>query len=232
MKIIIPTYSKTYWSLKPFTYLFNKYWDRRDAVVLYYEPIPFALPDNFETYQIYYKDYPREKWADGVIKYLKEINDNSVVLLLEDYWLTRKVNKDLVDMLVKFMRNNDDLLRIDLTTDRLYAGGMRDVGYLEWVDLIEAPKSMYQMSLQAGLWNREKLLEILLKLRPAERSSWNVELVGTGIVNEETNYRVLGTRQFPVRYENGINVKSGVNHGLRTMCAEDKKHIEQWIKDK
>jgi len=232
MKIVIPAYSKTYWSLKPFAYLFNKYWDRQDATVLYYEPIPFELPDNFELYQVHYKDFPREKWADGVIKYLKEIDDHSIILLLEDYWLTRKVNRPLVEMLAKFMKSDDSILRIDLTTDRLYAGGMRDVGYLEWVDLIEAPKSMYQMSLQAGLWNREAFLDILRKLRPSERSSWNVELIGTGIVNEETDYRVLGTRQYPIRYENGINVKSGVNRELRTMCKNDKEHIEQWIKDK
>ena len=232
MKIIIPAYSKTYWSLEPFSYLFNKYWDRHDATILYYEPIPFKLSDNFELYQIHYKDYPREKWADGVIKYLKEIDDHSIILLLEDYWLTRKVNGELIDILSKFMRNNNNILRVDLTTDRLYAGGLRDVGYLEWVDLIEAPGSMYQMSLQAGLWNRKNLLEILSKLRPAERSSWSVELVGTTIVNEESDYRVLGTRQYPLRYENGINATNGVNHDLRTMCEADKNHIQQWIKDK
>lgn len=232
MKIIIPAYSKTYWCLKPFTHLFNKYWDRQDAVILYYEPIPFELPDNFELFQVHYKDYPKDQWADGIIKYLKTVEDNSVVLMLEDYWLTRKVNHELVVMLSKLMRSDKGILRIDLTTDRLYAGGMRDVGYLEWVDLVEAPNSMYQMSLQAGLWNRKNLLDILDRLRPTERSSWSVELTGTGIVNEETEYRVLGTRQYPVRYENGVNAKNGVNKELKTMCKEDRERINQWIEDK
>lgn len=231
MKIIVPSYSKTYWCLKPFAYLFNKYWERETAVVLHYPKIPFDLPNNFELYQVYYKDYPKKRWADGVIEYLEKIDDIAVVLLLEDYWLVRKVNKDAIRMLNSVIENNDKLLRIDLTTDRLYAGGMRDVGYIEWVDLIEAPNSQYQMSLQAGIWNRKNLLKVLYQLKPEERSSWDVELRGTSIIND-SDLRVFGTRQAPVRYENGVNVTRGVNKELKSMPPHDRKNIMKWIGDK
>lgn len=231
MKIVVPTYSKTYWCLKPFTYLFNKYWEREEAVILHYPEIPFELPGNFLKYQVYYQDVEKNKWADGIISYLKTINDKSVIIMLEDYWLTRKVNRDAVNILNTLIENNDSILRIDLTADRLYAGGMRDVGYVEWIDLVEAPKSPYQMSLQAGIWNREYFIEIVEKLPENRRSGWDIELVGNNIFENETEYRVFGTRQFPVRYENGMNVVTGANKELKTMTKIDKDFIMKWLED-
>ncbi len=232
MKIIIPAYSKTYWCLEPFAYLFNKYWKNQDPVILYYSELDVKIPKNFSTFQIYYKDYPKDKWANGIIEYLKTINDETIILLLEDYWLTRKVSSEIISILNALAEKDKNILRIDLTTDRLYAGGMRDIGYVEYVDLIEAPGSMYQMSLQAGLWRRDNFLDVLERLNDGERSSWGVELTGTVIVNNDLNYRVLGTRQYPVRYENGVNVKDGVNKNLTTMIESDRNYIMRWIKDK
>ena len=113
-----------------------------------------------------------DMWADGIIKYLKSINDETVILLLEDYWLVRQVSNEMVLILNALAERNKDILRIDLTTDRLYAGGMRDVGKVGYIDLIEAPGSMYQMSLQAGIWRRDNFLEVLELLNDRERSSW------------------------------------------------------------
>lgn len=232
MKVIVPAYSKTYWSLQPFAYLFNKYWRNESPTVLYYSPIDVDLPKSFELHQIYYKDYPKDKWANGIIEYLEKIDDTSVIIMLEDYWLTRTVNTEIIHILNSLIENNDKILRVDLTTDRLYAGGMRDVGYVEWIDLVEAPKSQYQMSLQAGIWHRKNLLKILKSLPESSRSSWGVELEGTGIINNDLDLRVFGTRQYPVRYENGINVTKGVNRDLPTMTDGDKKYIQKWLENK
>lgn len=232
MKIIVPAYSKTYWALKPFTHLFNKYWKMENATILHYAPIPFSLPNNFELKSIYYKDYPRDKWANGVIEYLETIDDEVVVLLLEDYWLAREVNTSTMRIIETFLESNPNILRVDLTTDRLYAGGCRDVGYLNWLDLVEAPQSQYQMSLQAGMWRRDNLLNVLTSLNDNARSSWDVEIQGTSIINEHYDkFRVLGTRQNPLRYVNGINDSSGINTNLNMMSDTDKKYVKKWIEE-
>ncbi len=232
MKILITSYSKTYWCLQPFAYLFNKYWGEVPATILHYSEIPYSLPDNFNFFSPSVNDYPKHKWADAVIKYLESVEDDAIVLLLEDYWLTRRVNLELINILSSLIENNENVLRVDLTTDRLYAGGVQDVGYVEWVDLVEARNSQYQMSLQAGIWHRENLLKILNMLKPERRSSWDVELEGTSIVNGGLDMRVYGTRQYPVRYENGVNVAAGVNRELRTMAQEDKEFISQFLPEK
>jgi hypothetical protein len=204
----------------------------QEVQILNYAPIKFSLPKNFKTHQIYYQDYPRHKWGDGVIEYLEQINDKTVILLLEDYWLTRAVNNEGITILASLIKGNDNILRVDLTADRQYAGGMRDAGYVEWFDLIEAPNSPYQMSLQAGIWHRENLLKVLKDLPKDSRSSWDVELIGTNLVNNKYNFRVLGTRQCPLRYVNGVNDAKGVNKEMKLMSALDKKVISKWIKDK
>ena len=113
-------------------------------------------------------------------------------------------------------------MRIDLTTDRLYAGGMRDVGYVAHYDIIEAPGSQYQMSLQAGIWNRKLLIEVLEALPKDKHSAWDVELEGTTIVNNNNmKYRVFGTRQYPVRYINGVDSVEGIKTNFSGAMEED-----------
>jgi len=218
MRIVVPVYNKRHWALQPFSILFNKYWGGSIDVMCYSIP-NMQLPSNFHLMSVDPVDFPRDKWVDGLLLYLKNISDKAVVIMLEDYWLIRKVDADGVSKLAGIIEDN--ILRIDLTTDRLYAGGVKDVGYVGHYDIIEAPGSQYQMSLQAGIWNRELLIEVLEKLPIKNHSAWDVELDGTNIVNSG-NYRVFGTRQYPVRYINGVNDAIGIQTDFNGATEEDK----------
>jgi hypothetical protein len=119
---------------------------------------------------------------------------------------------------------------MDLTADRQYAEGLRRIGYHEQFDLIEAPQSQYQMSLQAGMWNRELLLELLSSLRPENRNPWDVELVGTGIINRADHLmQVRGTLQCPVRYANALNNASGKKVFYDNLIPDDVAYIRDTI---
>lgn len=226
MRIVIPTYRKTHWALKPFTTLFNKYWPYASADIMCYSKPIFRLPKNFKIVSVDPIDYPRNLWAEGLCKYLEMISDKAVVVLLEDYWLTRMVNVDGISVLENVI--GDNVLRVDLTTDRLYAGGVTDIGHIGYFDLVEAPGSQYQMSLQAGMWNRELLIKVIRQLKPGNMSSWDVELEGTNVVNA-SGYRVFGTRQNPVRYINGINDANGIIKSFSGCTTEDEEMIKKYI---
>lgn len=199
------------WCLKPFAFLFNRYWsDKQHVIVAGYSYPGFELPDNFEFYSIATPQYDKDHWADGVIKFLHEYDKKRFVFMLEDYWLSRPADVNAVDALSVYMEYNPNVLRMDLTADRQFAGGMRDIGYCEHYDIIEAPQSQYQMSLQAGMWDRKLLLDVLEFLPTYARSAWEVELTGTTIVNSFSDkMRVYGTKQCPVRYANGLNNAAG-----------------------
>jgi hypothetical protein len=76
---------------------------------------------------------------------------------------------------------------------------MKDIGAWGHYDLVETPNdSEYQMSLQAGIWNRDLLLSLMRPgLDPHE-----VELNLSPTLHERNDMRVIGTRQRPVRYSN------------------------------
>jgi hypothetical protein len=226
MRIVVPVYNKRHWALQPFSILFNKYWGD-DVDVMCYSVPSFSLPKNFNIVSVDPYDFPRDKWVDGLLIYLNSIEDSAVTILLEDYWLIRPVDVYGVHTLSGIVK--DDVLRIDLTADRLYAGGMKDVGYVKHYDIIEAAGSQYQMSLQAGVWNRELLIKILEELPKNMHSAWDVELVGTSIVNAN-NYRVFGTRQNLVRYINGANDALGVQTNFSGATEEDRETMLKYIK--
>jgi hypothetical protein len=237
MKVVVSVSDKYIWCLKPFSYFFNKYWSElQDVVVAGYGVPQFELPKNFKFYQIDSYNYPKEKWVDGFLRFLRWIEDDTFALLLEDYWLCRTVDVTGVSTLNDFMLFNRNILRMDLTADRQYAGGMKDIGYFGHYDIIEAKDSQYQMSLQAGIWNRKLLIDVLDILPVDCRSAWDVELTGTTIVNENKDIHVFGTRQVPVRYVNAYNNADGINKEMGGFMEEDKNFIQRmlprWIQQK
>ena len=202
LRVLITTCNRYAWALEPFAYLFNKYWSEQQPVLVggYAKP-GFALPSNFKFHSIDSTNYPPEKWSDGIIKLLNSMDDDVFVLMLEDYWLNRGVNHQAVESLGDYARNHREVLRIDLTTDRLYAGRMFDVDTWGYLDIIETPPDTpYQWSTQACVVNRRHMLRCL---QPGI-APWEFELQGNDLI--PSGMRVLGTRQSPVHYVNGLGM--------------------------
>jgi hypothetical protein len=197
--VIVSTCDKYLWALRPFSYLFNTYWSagQRVIVVGYARP-PFDLPPNFDFYSIAPQEYAAQDWSTGMLEFFKtDLAPELFVWLLEDYWLCRQVDNTGVNTLTDYAAQHPGILRVDLTTDRLYNGQMFDVESFGHYDIVETPyKSPYQMSLQAGIWRKSHLLRIL---RP-NLTPWQVEID----TRPPKNLRVIGTRQYPVRYLNAF----------------------------
>jgi hypothetical protein len=219
------------WCMKPFAFLFNKYWDEKQHVIVAgYKRPDFELPSNFDFYSIADPQYPKERWADGVAKFLHQYPGKRFVFMLEDYWLSRPVDTYAIEALSIYMERNPNVLRMDLTADRQFAGGMVDVGYCEHYDIIEAPQSQYQMSLQAGLWDRNLMLNVLEMLPVHLRSAWEVELTGTTIVNSFGDKMIVrGTRQLPVRYANGLNNAAGHRIFYEGLDLDDANVVREMV---
>ena len=202
MKVYCITSDNYLWAVRPFAYLFNKYWGNdQEVVVCGYTPPGFPLPSNFAFHSVSKNGYTQERWSDGLLEFLASQNDEQFVLMLEDYWLVRNVDRNFMKVAEWMLAEDDNILRIDLTTDRLHALGdardARDLIYVDHYDVITTPPGTpYQMSLQAGIWNRNCLLQIVER----GKTPWEVEIYST--VPE--NMIVMGTRQWPVRYANAI----------------------------
>ena len=190
-------------ALGPFSYLFTKHWGREQPVVVAgFSPPGFALPPNFTFHSIGdQSDYPVNKWSNALYKFLNEVEDDHFVLMLEDYWLTRPVNVDAVNILYHYMRQFGYVIKMDLCADRLYAHGMKDYGTVSYLDLIVSmPGSPYHMSLYPGIWNKRHLLDTLVP----DETPWEIELNGTTRLSHNRNCIVLGTRQQPMKITLGL----------------------------
>lgn len=206
-QIIVTTADKSLWTIKTFAYLFNIYYSAQQDVHLICESPPrFRLPQNFVIHPTHLNGitgWPRDRWTDGLVRHLNSINEQYVLIMLDDYWISRTVDTGGIMTLLDYMISQPNLLRVDLTGDRLYAGGVRDIGAYGHFDIVEAKGSDYQMSLMPGLWNKKLLLEIL----QPNWTPWEVELEGTTLVNRRPELKVVGTRQWPIRIVNGLRDK-------------------------
>ena len=217
MRVVVPTCQAYYWALRPFAYCFNTYWSEMQPVLIGgFEPLTFNLPGNFEFISIDEKSYPAKRWSDGLIKLLRSIDDYCFVFMLEDYWLTRGVDHAAIESLDEYMRMHPDILRIDLTADRLHSGHAKDIGTWGHLDILETNSDTpYQWSTQACIVNRENFLACL---QPGI-APWDWELRGNELIPE--GLRVLGTRQWPVRYINSVGMGLEPDLLYRTQHARE-----------
>lgn len=232
MRVIVLTSDRYLWAVKPFSYLFNIYWSSKKpfgehVLVAGFSPPDFKLPDNFTFYSIDKEDYPQERWSNALIKLLTEkVNDDYFILMLEDYWLCRTVDTDAVEKFYRFAKSAGDILRFDLTTDRMYArGDPRDAHEIKPIDhydiVYTPPGTPYQMSFQAAIWSRKMMLDIL----EPEKTPWQVE------INTEVrdDFGVVGSKQHPVRYANAIRKGKIDEDQIKLIPAEHYNHIKGYI---
>jgi hypothetical protein len=214
-------------ALRPFFHLFNKYWSREQQVLVAGFAAPqFDLPDNFEFMSLGSQtDYPFHKWSNGLNSLLGKIDDEAIIIMLEDYWLTRHVNIDAVGKLYDYAMQFGYVLKVDLTGDRLYAHGA-DLTYdtASYLDLIKSmPGSPYHMSLMTGVWRKDNMLRVLIQ----NESPHEVEMVGTQRASHMQDLLVIGTRQWPVRHTLGLR---GGNHSKLFLQELKTKDVDEMRK--
>lgn len=228
VRVFVITCDKYSFALKGFSFLFNRYWSElQEVVVCGYTPVD--LPPNFSFLQIAPAEYPSNQWTNGLAQVLRRIDDSHLVILLEDYWLCRGVNHQAVGTLYELCQSHPQILRMDLTDDRQYNGHAQDFEYIPYYgynDIVwTPPDSPYQSSLQAGIWNRRLLLEVLHE----GESAWQFEIGKTGEnIRNRPDLWVLGTRQRPVRYANvfkGGDISKMNLEGLTNQDIEELKQI-------
>lgn len=198
LRVFVETSDRYNWALGPFAYLFNVYWSELQPVVVFgYTPPEFGLPHNFTFHSIDRQNYPAEKWSNGFMRFLDAVDDEYFVWMLADYWLCRTVDVRGVSSLADYGSGVGNCLRFDLTGDRLYSGRAFDVGAWGHYDIIETPAGTpYQFSMQAAIWNKRLLRSLMVE----DRSPWDVEIY----TEVPETMRVLGSKQIPVSYANGV----------------------------
>lgn len=232
MRVIIYSSDKTQWALRPFAYLFDLYWSHDIQVTAFVNSRPlFLLPYNFDLREVG-PFRPVQEWSTDFTHALQSIDDEVICVMMDDYWLNRRVDSVSVARCYEYMLHHPEVARFDMTTDRLYARGMRDYCKIGYLDVIRSdPQSPYHFSLQAALWRREHLLSCLVE----HETPWDTEMNGDGRL-QRLGALVLGTKQSPIHYtiavqQGRLATDGGYQTPTNAMQQEDVRYIleQGWI---
>lgn len=126
---------------------------------------------------------------------LKQIDAKFVVLILDDYFLTKKIDNSKIKEIVLLMHKNDiDYVRLFKIPKQ------RTKSYMINTELYKVDLNVnYSINLQPGIWNRDSLLEISKE----EMNPWEFE-VSLRLKSFEKNYNCYATlgKEFP--FDHGL----------------------------
>ena len=189
INIYVTVSDKYQWLLKPFCYLFNKFWGENQKVTfLCYKPIKFNLPSNFSFISLG-EDLGPNKWSNSLIDFFKTTKETHFILGLEDQFITGPIKKNILNILLKEC-SNPKVGRINLMRDTVNRPHSLYKKINEDFSIIEAKQnSSYRISLMWSVWNKEYFLKYL---KP-NMSAWEFE-GNEGERGQNDGYHILGTK--------------------------------------
>ena len=192
LKVYIPTCDNYLWLIKPFMFLFNKFWDDSIQVIyLGYNPPNFNLPSNCSFISLG-KDDNLKNWSNDLKNYFLSIDDEYFIMTVDDSFLVHPTNIDLYKMITDYMQKNKKIGRVGLERDL----ATRPHGYYDTVNntvLVKAAtNATSRISIRWSVWKKEYILKFLTP----GRTPWSFEDEGTKqSINE--NHDIISTSLSP-----------------------------------
>lgn len=119
------------------------------------------------------------QWSERLLQLLKKIDDEYILFMLDDFWLTEKVDVAKFNRVFSYMRDNKNIGFICLLHEEKFflKGEIRDkITASEYEDLNEWKKGLpFRITTQAGLWRKK----YLIKLLRSHESAWYFETRAT-----------------------------------------------------
>jgi hypothetical protein len=191
--------------LDPFFWLFNQFWSETQPVEVVTINRPELPYRNLKYVRVHDAlltegDWDFGRYSDGVQWYLRQLKTPLVIILDSDYWLTDPVDLGTLDILVDYMLDNPDVLRIQLGNQSgidQYAIAREPYQGLVLLDCHEDnPHCFLKVSWIPGIWNRDLLQSVL----QPNWNPWECEVEGTEKLKGMEGIRSLGSNRCVVRY--------------------------------
>ena len=116
-------------------------------------------------YKTICKDYPLEKWTKRIRETLKEINDREILLMVDDIFIKNQVDTERINYARANLKGNIACFNFE----KVFNQNDTESG-LEGFK-IRKKGSEYELSLMCGLWDRDKLIDVLSE----DSNPWEVE---------------------------------------------------------
>lgn len=229
LPIIVLTSDKRNWLLRGFIKQWQRYGGGLPVTIAGFTRPEFDLPLHFDFHSIgAFDQYPVDRWTNALMDLFDQLRYEKTILLLEDYWLFRPVVLEALHWAEQFMEQHVDCVRFCLTTDRLNCGNIQNFENFHGLSVFEAGQSPYQLSFQASAWR----IGLLFNALQRNWTPWQAEMKGSAWMDAHPEYRVFGSRQWPIPYQimvrNGEFVEKGDwMYPVRQLCPEDMAEIKK-----
>lgn len=220
--VVVLTNDNHLWCLRPFMHQFRKYWPDQEVTVYGFAKPEFTLLPTFSFVSIG-RQMPAIQWSNALMSVLQRIGNDFFVLMLEDYWLTDRVDEECVEAAVAFTKERIGVLRVDLTADRV-SFQHQDAGTYRGYEMVRSnAHAAYLMSFQAGVWDRNMLRQALV---PNE-SPWDTEIQGTIRIRYK-KWGIYGTRHHPIKYQPCVR-RQGISMKFFNKLPAEDQDMLRWI---
>lgn len=162
--------------IKPFQFLFNRFWSpEQQVVVVGYKPPEFELEPNFTFISLGEQVGGSKKWAEDLRGFFNSISDKQLIYMLEDMFLQRPVDFDLMEQVFKLATDDPLLGRIGFTSG-ISKRRHNVVRRYKDFDLITLhQQAQWRIAVQTSLWNKS----FLTRYMRDGYSPWDYEVKGS-----------------------------------------------------
>lgn len=167
------------------SYLFDKLYPEAKLVFM-----GFKNPD----YEFYNKNHSfvslaaeqvggPSQWTRYIYDYLKDVDDEIVGFMLDDYLLCTEPNREMIKIAHNLLKNKEGIGRFDLTFDCQVEGDLLDkkIKISDYQVALKSPSADYRISTQTSLWKRDYLLKFLNN----NWTPWQFEIEGTNLARNK-----------------------------------------------
>lgn len=188
--------------LRPFSYLFNKFWSEDQKVTfLGYDKPSFDLPSNFDFVSLG-AQRGLSYWADDIRPVLESCPSDYFIYTAEDQFITRPVDFSSLKNLLKVCDNYNPA-RIALTntvSNQLFDDVDNEI-------VISNQNSNYRLSLIWSIWRKDYFLKHL----HTNFSPWDFEVSNMSKVKMDGEDIIGCKENFPIGHCNAVQTRGAVN---------------------
>lgn len=159
MKILVLSCDKNSDLFEPFHHCMEKYWPNHPEIIYTTETIsnPF--------YKTISYNYPLNLWTKRIRETLNNIDDNHIILMVDDIFIRKPVDVARLQYIDKCFNSNTAMFNFEKSWDKSDES-TNIVGFKK-----RRHNSKYEVSLMCGLWDKEKLINIIA----SDSDPWAVE---------------------------------------------------------
>ena len=144
----------------PFYHCMEKYYPNHPEIIYATETI------NNPYYKTITKNYPLNKWTKRIRETLTDINDDKILLMIDDLFIREPVDTNRIKYAEEHLQGNIAMFNFEKIYDNNNTATNLE-GFM-----LRNKGSNYELSLMCGLWQKDKLINVLLE----DSDPWSVEI--------------------------------------------------------